>query len=174
MGFSSQGYWSGLPFPPPGNLPDMGVEPVSPVLAGRLLTTSTTWEVSNTSKPAPSLMIQIDQVLGASHLAGQGTGDVRSSPLPAIFLSPTLYPSHQAPSSWHRKESLTLCTATHCSLDTWAEQIRTRVPVTLPEEAHCCRMLHLPITSNLPAAKGLSWSGRRQKLPPPSSLLVPM
>ena len=41
----------------------MGVEPVSPVLAGRLLTTSTTWEVSNTSKPAPTLMIQIDRVL---------------------------------------------------------------------------------------------------------------
>ena len=28
-GFSSQEYWSGLPFPPPGHLPDPGIEPVS-------------------------------------------------------------------------------------------------------------------------------------------------
>ena len=26
-GFSRQGYWSGLPFPPPGDLPDSGIEP---------------------------------------------------------------------------------------------------------------------------------------------------
>ena len=32
MGFSSQEYWSGLPFPPPGDLPDPGSEPGSPVL----------------------------------------------------------------------------------------------------------------------------------------------
>ena len=31
MGFSRQEYWSGLPFPPPGDLPDLGIEPVSPV-----------------------------------------------------------------------------------------------------------------------------------------------
>ena len=29
-GFSRQEYWSGLPFPPPGDLPDPGIEPVSP------------------------------------------------------------------------------------------------------------------------------------------------
>ena len=28
MGFSRQEYWSGLPFPPPGDLPDPGIEPV--------------------------------------------------------------------------------------------------------------------------------------------------
>ena len=32
MGFSSQEYWSGLPFPSPGDLPDPGVEPRSPAL----------------------------------------------------------------------------------------------------------------------------------------------
>ena len=31
MGFSKQEYWSGLPFPPPGDLPDPGIEPESPV-----------------------------------------------------------------------------------------------------------------------------------------------
>ena len=42
MGFSRQECWSGLPFPPPGNLPDPGMEPASPVfpaLAGGFLTT---------------------------------------------------------------------------------------------------------------------------------------
>ena len=32
MGFSRQGYWSGLPFPPPADLPDPGSEPGSPAL----------------------------------------------------------------------------------------------------------------------------------------------
>ena len=32
MGFSRQEYWSGLPFPSPGNLPNPGIEPGSPAL----------------------------------------------------------------------------------------------------------------------------------------------
>ena len=31
MGFSRQEHWSGLPFPPPGDLPDPGIEPIPPV-----------------------------------------------------------------------------------------------------------------------------------------------
>ena len=41
--FSSQEYWSGLPFPPPGDLSDPGIEPASPTspaLAGRFFTTA--------------------------------------------------------------------------------------------------------------------------------------
>ena len=34
MGFSRQRYWNGLPFPLLGNLPDPGIEPKSPALAG--------------------------------------------------------------------------------------------------------------------------------------------
>jgi len=50
MEFSRQEYWSGLLFPPLGNLPDPGKEPTSlaspasPALAGRFFTTSATWE----------------------------------------------------------------------------------------------------------------------------------
>ena len=47
MEFSRQKYWSGLPFPFPGDLPDPGTKPVSlesPALAGRFFTTSSTWE----------------------------------------------------------------------------------------------------------------------------------
>ena len=32
MGFSRQEYWSGLPFPSPGDLPNPGIEPKSPAL----------------------------------------------------------------------------------------------------------------------------------------------
>ena len=42
MGFSRQEYWSGLPRPPPGNLPDPGIEPsslASPALAVGFFTT---------------------------------------------------------------------------------------------------------------------------------------
>ena len=45
MGFPRPEYWSGLPFPSPGDLPDPGIEPVSLVsaaLAGGFFTTSTT------------------------------------------------------------------------------------------------------------------------------------
>ena len=47
MGFSRQEYWSGLPFPLLGDLPDLGIEPASPVspaLAGGFFTNSATWE----------------------------------------------------------------------------------------------------------------------------------
>ena len=50
---SGKNYWSGLPCPPPGELPDPGMELISllcgdsslmPVLAGGFFTTSATWE----------------------------------------------------------------------------------------------------------------------------------
>ena len=53
-GFSRQEYWSGWPCPPPGDLPDPGIEPFplrSPTLAGRFFTTSTTWEAQLTPYP---------------------------------------------------------------------------------------------------------------------------
>ena len=39
MGFPRQEYWRGLPFASPGNLPGARIEPTSPALAGRFLTT---------------------------------------------------------------------------------------------------------------------------------------
>ena len=62
MGFSRQEYWSGLPCPPPGDLPNPRTEPVSlasPALAGRFFTTSATWEalgagVSSSHSPGHS------------------------------------------------------------------------------------------------------------------------
>ena len=39
MRFPRQGYWCGLPFPSPGDLPNPGIEPMSPPLAGGFFTT---------------------------------------------------------------------------------------------------------------------------------------
>ena len=39
IGFPRQEYWSGLPFPPPGDLPIPGMELESPALAGRFFAT---------------------------------------------------------------------------------------------------------------------------------------
>ena len=47
MGFSRQEYWSGLPFLPPGDLTDPGIEfasHISPILAGKFFTTSASQE----------------------------------------------------------------------------------------------------------------------------------
>ena len=52
MGLSRQEYWSGLSCPPPGDLPNPGMGPVSfmfPTLAGGFFTTSATWEVDITT-----------------------------------------------------------------------------------------------------------------------------
>ena len=56
MGFSRQEYWGKLPCPLPGDLPDPGIEPKSPLssaLAGKFFTTSTTWEGPATLNSSP-------------------------------------------------------------------------------------------------------------------------
>ena len=53
MGSSREEYWSGLPCPPPGDLPDPGIEPSSlrsPALAGGFFNTSATWEAKETTQ----------------------------------------------------------------------------------------------------------------------------
>ena len=63
MGFSRKEYWSGLPCPPPGDLPGPGIEPMSlmsPALAGRFFTTSITWK--------PLKQTYLDLISGTLHL----------------------------------------------------------------------------------------------------------
>ena len=67
MGFSRQEYWSGLPCPPPGDLSNPGIKPVSlksSTLAARFFTISVTWK-------APSYIIssvQFSSVQSLSHV----------------------------------------------------------------------------------------------------------
>ena len=50
MGFSKKGYWRGLPFPSPGDLPDPEIKPVSPALAGGFFTTEPLGKPGNTGR----------------------------------------------------------------------------------------------------------------------------
>ena len=54
MGFSGQEYWSGLPCPPPGDLLDLGIEPMSLSLAGGFFTTRATWEAHPLGQRSPA------------------------------------------------------------------------------------------------------------------------
>ena len=59
LGFSRQEYWSGLPCPPPGDLPDPGIKPVSlmpPALTARFFTTSATWKACEVPKTLEMLL----------------------------------------------------------------------------------------------------------------------
>ena len=52
LGFSRQDYWSGLPFPSPGDLPNPGIKPtslISPALAGGFFITRVIWTGSSKS-----------------------------------------------------------------------------------------------------------------------------
>ena len=48
MGFSRQQYWSGSPFPSPGDLPDPGIEPRAPALQADSLLTELQGKIKNT------------------------------------------------------------------------------------------------------------------------------
>ena len=58
MGFSRQEYWSGLPFPSPGDLPDPGIKPGSPGLEADALTS----EPPGKPFPPASLAIRSGQM----------------------------------------------------------------------------------------------------------------
>ena len=62
VGFSRQKYWSGLPCPPPRDLPDPGIKPtslMSPALASSLFTTSATWKAQPVLKAQTCKVIEI-------------------------------------------------------------------------------------------------------------------
>ena len=67
MRFSRQECYSGLPYPPPGDLPNPGIKPVSltsPTLAGGFFTTNTTWEVQPHSQEQAKSWASLTSLLG--------------------------------------------------------------------------------------------------------------
>ena len=91
MGFSRQEYSSGLPFPPPGDLPDPRIEPMSPALAGGCFTTEPP------GKPNTSLALKVNGRKCRIREHGETT-------LPAQ--PPYLASSPPAAVSWARKPGL--------------------------------------------------------------------
>ena len=58
-GFSRQEYWSELPCPPPGNLPNPGIEPISPTLQVDSLSSEPPGKPKNTGMDSLSLLQRI-------------------------------------------------------------------------------------------------------------------
>ena len=67
VGFSRQEYWSGLPFPSPGDLPDPGIKPGSPPLQADDLPTEL-WRKLSISWSLPKFM-SIESVMRSNHLS---------------------------------------------------------------------------------------------------------
>ena len=71
MGFSRHEYWSGLPCPPPGDLPNPGTEATSVMpsaLAGGFFATSTTWEARE--------LAQVNAIQGLEATQSEGRRDL--------------------------------------------------------------------------------------------------
>ena len=70
MRFPRQEHWSGLPFPPPGDIPDLGIKPASPVFFRWLLYHWATWEAhdSHISYNLPMNWWKCQLLLGTNQL----------------------------------------------------------------------------------------------------------
>ena len=70
-GFSRQEYWSGLPCPPPGNLPDPGIGPRSPTLQADSLPSKPSGKPKNTEAGSLSLLQGIISSINDVEKTGQ-------------------------------------------------------------------------------------------------------
>ena len=124
MGFSRQEHSSGLPCPPPGDLPNPGIKPESPVapaLAGRFVITSTTWEARQSTisfvqslQSCPTLCNPMDcsisgfpshhHLLELAQTHVHRVGDAIQPSHPLSFPSPAFnLPQHQHPGLFKTK-----------------------------------------------------------------------
>ena len=70
-GFSRQEYWSGLPCPPPGNLPDPRIEPRSPTLQADSLPSKPPGKPKNTEVGSLSFLQRIVPSINDAEKTGQ-------------------------------------------------------------------------------------------------------
>ena len=77
MGVSRQEYWSELPCPPPGALPDPGIELaslMSPALAGAFFTTSATWKAQDHHTSSLICLTQVNLDAKSAVFKKEGSG----------------------------------------------------------------------------------------------------
>ena len=85
MGLPRQEYWSGLPFPSPGDLPDPGFKPAFPILAGRFFTTEPPGKSESESHSVVSESLQLHGLYSLWNSPGQNTRVGSLSLLQGIF-----------------------------------------------------------------------------------------
>ena len=93
MGFSSQEYWSGLPCPPPGDLPSPGIEPRSPALQVDSLLSKPPGKTKNTRVGS----VQFSHSVVSDSLQPHGLQHTRPAcPSP----TPGVYPNSRPLNQW--------------------------------------------------------------------------
>ena len=90
MGFSRQEYWSGLPFPSPGDLPDPGIEPGRPALEADALTSEPPGSFARSKFGVPNRVITHSRPPAVGSLTNQLSTPIRP-PRPALTV-PTQLP----------------------------------------------------------------------------------
>ena len=100
LGFSKQEYWSGLPFPSPGDLPHPGIEPVSPALQAD----STT---QLPGKPPVSFILQLQREKKRWHAARRHSGGLLTAPV-CLGLPSFLNDGATSPNPRHSGETETV------------------------------------------------------------------
>ena len=91
MGFSRQEYWSGLPFPSPGDVPDPGIEARSPTLQADALTSASPGKPLNTRIQVLTLKISREERKPGRRKKGEEAGDGGQKVWPYRHLLP---PTH--------------------------------------------------------------------------------
>ena len=86
VGFSRQAYWSGLPFPSPGDLPDPGIEHGSPALQADALTSEPPGKRESKGKPFPKGWCQsfLYTARAMESREGSGLGGARTRQLAVL------------------------------------------------------------------------------------------
>ena len=88
MGFSRQEYWSGLPQPPPEDLPHPRIKPASlrtPALAGGFFTTSATWEAPGLPR---SSLNHVWTICYMGHMEYLDINCIRKLPANSVLIKP--------------------------------------------------------------------------------------
>ena len=102
MGFSREEYWSGLPFPPPGDLPNPGIKPVSPVASALQ---ANPLSLSHLGKPKMyviSAHIPLAKVSPTAKPEASGTGRVSIPPMEEAM--------GQMLKRWAQRSAVNMCT----------------------------------------------------------------
>ena len=146
MRFSRQEYWSGLPCPPPGGLPDPGIESsshMSPALAGGFFTTTATWEAQfHTLSRSNTVASNVTLALFTAQFALFSLQWLRLSHLGQHIRS-----EQGLPGGASSKEPACQCRRLkRHEFSPWVGTIPWRrawqpTPVSLPGESHCQRNL---------------------------------
>ena len=151
MGFSRQGYRSGLPLPPSGDLPNPGMK--SPALAGGFLKHCATWEALFSIYKYPKFLS-----LSVTEQDSKGPSWNRASPISSASeaLFPSCFTDVKPPPTHPINERLYLMTMNTQPQGSWNPRTDNLCDITLLSHHQPIRGLHMSWTHTLPSSF-LTW-----------------